>query len=177
MPATTDTTPIFLTSHGIYCGMQVLPIAFASGAPGTTGWPANGLAIYVPLALPFAYNCQRAWWINGGTAAGSVDVGIYSEAGALIVHTGNIAQSGANARQIQAMSTVLQAGSYYLAISLSSSTGTVFRATANIDQGHYRTQGLLQQAAANPLPASMTPATIANLVWPCFGITRTASGF
>lgn len=113
--------------------------------------------------------------VNGGTANGNIDLGVYHMSGAAVITVGATAQSGTNARQYVTAKALLSPGSYYMGLSLSSGTGTTFRSAPTTVL--IRITGCLQEASANPLPSSMTPAAVANAYLPFFGITKTASGF
>lgn len=135
-------------------------------------------ALYLPLWLPFAYPVRRIFWCNGATANGNTDAGIYNESQQLIYSTGATAQAGTNAPQYTTLSPelLLQPGFYWLAISHSNTTGTFFRSQQPGALGA-RAASMYEQAAAHPLPATMTPAAVTGAYVPLMGITRTTSGF
>jgi hypothetical protein len=85
--------------------------------------------------------------------------------------------SGASALQyVDVTDTLLSPGRYYIGCVFSGTlTSRGFGLLTAAPNGQQ--QGLLQQATAYPLPATMTPVAYnANGLYLC-GITRTASGF
>jgi hypothetical protein len=145
-----------------------------TGSPASAAWISANRALYFPLVLPFAYPVKRAWWSNGGTANGTVDLGIFSADGKKLYSTGATTQSGTSAIQYAAVDWLIQPGEYYLALSLSSGTGTIQRST-NITAVALRLTGILREDSAHPLPATMTPAAMASAYVPLFGLTRMSS--
>jgi hypothetical protein len=145
--------------------------AYANATPATGPWPAADLAIYVPIVIKYPFVVRRVFWVNGTTATGNVDCGIYTAAGVKITSTGTTAQAGTSATQSVALAAEyrLSIGTYYLGLALSSATGTTFRAAPGIPV--IALMGCAQEAGATTLPATMTPATIANDYLPVFGIT------
>lgn len=143
-------------------------------------WPVASTAFYVPVYLPWPYPVARVFWYNGSSVASvNVDFGIYTADGTLIYSTGSTARSGASAAQyVTPTSFLLSSGRYYFGHSCDSTTanrGGVASTTGTVARSALA--GLLQEASALPLPATMTPVTIANVYLPLCGITRTASGF
>lgn len=141
-------------------------------AQGSVAWGTANLGIWVPFRIPTGnvFSSARAWLLNGTTANGNVDIGIYDESFARLASTGAVAQSGVGALQdLAALSASLAPGRYYLAISLSSATGTVF--STSVAAAYGAAAGCFQQAAAHPLPATATPALYAQTFVPVFGIS------
>src|SRR5690349_9987725 len=73
--------PLFINSFSFrWSGIQStvtfggLTSSFASAA-----WPSANLAIYVPISIRYAYQVNRVFWYNGGTASGNVDLAIYND--------------------------------------------------------------------------------------------------
>jgi hypothetical protein len=176
MAPTTDTTPVLLSSLSVYCPTLIYPAQNTGFSLAGNNWPTANLAILIPLALPFAYTVRRAFWVNAGAVAGNVDCGIYDANFSRVASTGAVAQAGLNTVQYGTLVTTLQPGSYYLALTLSANTGGFFGSTSMGPVG-MGAAGCVQMAAANPLPATITPVIIANNLWSYFGITRTSSGF
>jgi hypothetical protein len=149
----------------------------AAGTPASFGWGSANAAVYIPLWLPWPYNVRRLFWVNGTTAAGNSDIGIYSPKGAQLYHSGSTANSGASVPQYVTPSPdlLLQPGFYFLAWS---NDGTTTRAFGNLLATITgRMCGLYQQASAEPLPSPATFAAYAGVGLPLIGITNTASGF
>lgn len=170
--------PLFVTTVGRHSSSDnwaANNLALGSMASGV--WPSANLALYMPISFPFPYPAKRAWWVNGTTANGNVDLGLYSAvSGAKLYSTGATLQSGTSATQYVSVDWLVQPGEYFLALSLSSGTGTIFR-TTGASAIVCRMAGVLQEASAHPLPTTMTPVTATNAYWPLFGLTRTTSGY
>lgn len=174
-------TPLFVSTFSRYAGGWDLPSLGSSQQAATITWPVANTAFYVPIALPFPYEVKRVFWVNGSSITSTnMDFGIYAATGTKLYSTGSTAASGASVPQYTTPSPgfVLPPGRYYFALADSSTTssrggqGSVAATVARLAEA-----GVLQQASALPLPASMTGAAVANAVYPLCGITRTASGF
>lgn len=150
-----------------------------SPAVSTFAWPAQNLAIFMPVAVRMPYPVRRVWWV-AGAGAGNYDFGIYSLDGARIYHTGSTAIGTSEKPQYVTPSTpfLLSPGHYYFALANDSATttnrGYGCTATAANDG---RLAGMLQQASAFPLPEVATLAAWASTGMPSCGVTRTDSGF
>jgi len=144
-------------------------------------WPVASTAFYMPIWLPWHYPVARVFWINGSSVTSvNVDFGIYNDDGVLIYNTTSTARAGASVVQYVTPSApfILPPGRYYFAHSCDSiTTNRGGMATSTGTVARYALAGLLQEASALPLPATMTPVTVANVFFPLCGITRTASGF
>jgi hypothetical protein len=148
-----------------------------TAAPATTTW-VNGLGIYIPFRIPFAYEVERMFWINGSTITStSVDAAVYSIDGTLICSTTPTAMVGASTLQYQAPTTVvlLSPGRYYLAWTCNNTTSRANATALATLEG--QVMGIQQQSSVATLPNSMTPVAYAGQGVPFVGITRTASGF
>lgn len=150
--------------------------AIANPASSTLTWVAN-LAVYVPVTLPAPFPVQRLWWYNGSTVTGNVDMGIYSKGGSLIASAGTTAQSGSAVPQYVAKAVLLPPGGYYFALVCSGTTAAI-QGHATWTAANLNLIGVLQQALGSALlPATMSPAAMANALFPYCGITQTPSGF
>lgn len=152
----------------------------AAAALASITWPVANTAFYVPVWLPWTYPVRRVFWINGTSVTSTnMDFGIYSADGERIYSTGSTAASGTSATQyVDVTDFTLGPGRYYFA--LADSSGTANRGgqgSTAFTVARVRMSGVLQEASALPLPASMTPSAVANSCTPACGITRTASGF
>lgn len=177
----TPVTPLFIHTFGEFsAAYDVGVISGLSGSASGT-WPVASTAFYIPVWLPWPYPVKRVFWYNGTSVTSvNVDFGIYSADGTLIYSTGSTARSGSSSAQyVSPTPFVLPAGRYYFAHSCDSTTanrgGVTSTSPANV--ARCALGGLLQEASALPLPATMTPATIANIYIPLVGVTRTDSGF
>ncbi len=136
----------------------------------SAAWPSSNRAIYIPMYLDSDGVVTQLWTMNGATANGDVDMGIYDASGARLTSIGPTAQSGTSAPQVFDITDIyLPAGAYYLARSHSNTTGTNYRMATVAPL--LRMFGLLQQASAGTLPSSMTGTTVASAYWPVCGIT------
>lgn len=138
-----------------------------SAAPGT----ANR-TYYVPISIPSRYLIRRFWWCNGATANGNIDCGIYTRKGVLLANTGSVAQSGATTVQSAAPSGgdfLLDPGSYYLAVQVSSTTATFRRQAPSVSQ--CQCLGVLNETPGGfGLPATATFGSPVAGYIPVFGI-------
>lgn len=174
-----DDTPLFLGVWSFEALGLIMRTMDATSAPASTTWVAN-LAIYFPIFLPWPYQVQRFGWINGATLTGppNIDVGIFAPDGRKLVSTGAVAQSGTSSVQFANASTAtrLSPGPYWVGVSSSGSTALLF-CYGGASVGAMRGMGMMQQASAQPLPATATFATLTNALIPYVCFTRTASGF
>lgn len=172
--------PLFIHTYSVYSA------AFQRRGAGTTGvatitWPVASTAFYIPFFIPWMYPVQRVFWVNGtSTTSTNMDFGIYSESGTRIYSTGSTAAGTVSVPTYTTPGTpfMLSPGRYFFALADSStvaSTGGQGSTTPSVVA--LRQVGVLQEASALPLPATMTGAAVANACYPLCGITRTASGF
>lgn len=144
-------------------GTNVAP----SNATSSATWPAGNLAIYVPFTVWEPFTVTHLAWVNGAAVSGNVDMGIYDEAGTRLTSTGATAQSGTNAIQIVDITDItLGPGLYYMAMSLSSAVGTIWRNAPAVYLSIM--SGVYEQASAHPLPANATFAAPAQTYIPAF---------
>lgn len=172
----TDVMPCFINPWSRYSVGYEARTHGALAAEGSAAWPAANRALYIPFTVTSPYPVRRMWAGNGATASGNIDLGIYSSGGRRLASTGATAQAGTSTLQYVACDILLDPDMYYMALSLSSATGTIRRSAA-LGVEVLRSIGMLQEASAHPLPASMTGATIATAYFPLFGLTSTPSGF
>lgn len=154
---------------------SMLAIAIA-GASGT--WPTANTAFFYPVKLSQARTYTKAWWLNGATAAGNVDVGIYTISGATatrVVASTAVAQSGVSAMQVAGTfaTTTIGPGVYWLAMACSLATATVWR--ANPSGLLPRGCGCFQAATSHPLPSSATVVAFSASLVPVFGFAELAT--
>lgn len=160
--------PVVLTTLSYQMGAHpaVSVSAFASAT-----WPANNQAIFIPFVLSMPELIVKLFVMNGATASGNIDMGIYDDAGTRIVSIGTTAQTGTSAIQaFDITDTQVGPGRFYLALALSSTVGTVFRltsATAN----YASMMGAAEQATAFALPATATFVAPTSSYVPLIGMT------
>jgi hypothetical protein len=174
-------TPLFIHTFTRWGAVRDVSGIIGSISPVSLTWPVANTAFYVPVWLQWPYNVERVFWINGSSVtSANTDFGIYNSDGTRIYSTGSTAQSGVSALQYTTPSPdfILSPGRYYFALANSSitanrgTTGSLAGSTARL-----RLSGILQEASALPLPATMTPAAVANVCMPLCGVTRTTTGF
>lgn len=164
--------PIWQYLPGINSFSGDFGIAFGAIAGGSTpssgAFPAANDALLVPFCLNQSALIKRLFAINGGTASGNIDMGIYAESGAKIVSIGSTAQSGTTTVQFfDITDTFLGPGRYYIAVAMDNTTGTLFRANPSV--ARLQTLGMAKQATAFALPTSITFATVTALYLPLIG--------
>lgn len=142
----------------------------ATAFTSSTAWFANNLSVLIPLRITDTFICTNAWVISGSSAAGHWDVGIYDDSLALVAHTGSTLEVGTVSMQIAALSTTLQPGIYWLAISGDSTalTTAMFTVSTNV-----RTRSLGVRTATSNFPLATTPSLITPTInaIPVFGIS------
>lgn len=144
--------------------------ASASAAPSSVAHGTNNLARGYPLYLGEPAVITKVWWFNGATAAGNIDVGVYTLDGTRLFSSGATAQGTINAiQEVDITDYQLGRGTYYAAISCSLSTATFFSNSYNL---HFsKIMGWWQMATAHPLPASVTIAAMSTAIEPLFGVS------
>lgn len=140
--------------------------------------PVAGNAYFFPVRLGRSRTYTKAWWLNGATAAGNVDVGIYTIAGTTatrIVASTAEAQAGISAMQVAAAftTTTLRPGLYYIALAASLGTATFWRAQTGA-ASYLRPLGCFTAASAHPLPATATVTAMTATYVPVFGFAEWA---
>ncbi len=126
------------------------------------------LAIFVPFSLTRPVRTTLLWTANGAAVSGNMDVGVYDENGVKLISTGAIAQAGVSTLQTFVVaSTQFGPGRFYLALSHSDAIGRYYNAPAPAIT--LKMAGVLQMAAAHPLPATANFATMAFAYLPAFG--------
>lgn len=141
---------------------------FASGA-----FPSANRALFIPFLLFQTTTFINMFSINGSTASGNIDLGIYDPSGTKIVSTGTTAQTGTSTAQVISISpTELAPGQYYMAVALDNGTGTLFRITTGDASTKLQAiTGIAQMASAFVLPASATLTNAASDYIPLIGLT------
>jgi hypothetical protein len=160
-------------------------------SPGAMGAKMDGSAglPLVPTAASALFTQNRAYifpfrlfdvavplkmmWMVGATANGNIDAGIYDSELNRVASTGATAQGTINTVQAVALSATpsLLPGDYFMAISGSSATGTLFRGTTTdelVMPGNMK----YIMASAHVLPATitLTKDSDASPIWPLLAI-------
>lgn len=136
------------------------PLADAASAVGgifnSDAACTASLATFVPIVVRRQVTVYQLGWFNGNTASGNVDVGVYDRNWNRLVSSGSTAQGTISVVQaVDTADVTLPPGLYYLAQVLDNGTGHVFQ--SNLTASYLRAAGVMQQAAAFPLPATVTP--------------------
>lgn len=144
-------------------GAAVLAIASAA-------FPTANKVLYVPIRIPSPIKVLQLYSSNGATASGNIDIGVYSKDGTKIISSGSTAQSGVNARQLfDVTDTQLGRGLYYMGITMSNTTGTLFRAAPSL--AVLMALGLLTQTPGSfGLPANASFGAYVDAYFPICGI-------
>lgn len=164
------------------------PIVISSAVPQSLGvvlnamgfglssvaWGTTNMAIYIPVSISFPVTIVKMFVINGGTASGNIDVGIYDRGGVRLVSSGSTAQAGTVAiQEFNITDTTLNPGTYYLSCALDNTTGTV--EGWGLSGAIARAMGIAIQTSAFALPATATFAAISGTVrYPFIGLTQSA---
>lgn len=147
-------TPLHRASIGVELA------AGNAGAPASAAWGQANTAVFIPFRLLRPATVKKLFWHNGATAAGNVDCGIYTEAGARVVSTGSTAQAVINViQEVDVADVTLAPGCYFIGIVKNDIVGTFFRVTFPTSILHGSIVGIREQAAAFPLPANAVLAT------------------
>lgn len=177
--ASTPTTPVMLHTFNSDIGpWMLMKIAQASANFASQSWTvaAGGanIGIYVPIEVKAAFSAKKMFCMNGGTAAGNVDIGLYTEAFAKVVSMGPTLQSGTTAiQEFDISDTPVAIGRYYLAISLSNATGTLYTTDIGTTTGIsvMKGYGLGTQGSVGTLPSTITPSVPSTQFVPFFGMS------
>lgn len=175
-PQDSQVEPLFISSLGPQSAV-VKVSRTGTVNPASITWVANQ-AVFIPVTLPFPYPVRRVFWGVGSAGGGNVDFGIYNFEGTRLFSTGSTAQSGTSTLQyVDVTDFLLTPGVYYFGYAASGTTN-VSNGSTVATATFQRMAGILQQASALPLPATMASAGAATqAIYPLCGITRTASGF
>lgn len=151
-------------------------VTMSSAASGA--YPSANVAIYVPFVATCRFTARRLFLYNGATASGNLDLGIYDASAdnaprRRLVSSGSTAQSGTNVLQLVDNTDLdIGPGLFFLAIVLDNTTGALFCRVPTAE--FLRAFGVFQEASAFPLPATATPATMAQAYMPYFGLSSSA---
>lgn len=170
-------SPLHVTPFGRWSdiGLMIRQISSPPANPASGAWPANNRALYIPVRFDQTMVYARFFTNNGSNAAGNEDIGVYDSTGTRLVSTGATARSGTSQLQfIDVTDGVFPPGAYYLALVLSSTTGTMIRSSLGTTQ--CRELGILQEdLGGTTLPSTMTPAAAGQGYIPMFGFTSSAT--
>lgn len=165
--ATMGLPPKLVISSASMCSIGPDIAAVGSFGPAGNGtWPSANLAIMWPFTLEVPATVEKVGWMNGTTATGNIDAGIYDTSYAKVVSLGSTAQSGTAAIQVGTLTaTAMDPGRYFMAMSMSSASSTI-DLWEGLSASWIRGFGFAQMASAVPLPSTFTPATYTNNMQP-----------
>lgn len=145
-----------------------------NGTLSAAVWPSANAALYVPFIVEVPFVVKNAA-VRVSVQAGNLDMGVYDEGGTCLVSKGTTAVAAAGLQVVDLSASInngsaspaLGRGTYYFAMSCSSTTASFFR-LANVSIGNLRVCGVRQQATSVPLPANATFAVLALTYCPAF---------
>lgn len=154
-----------------WCSLGVQLAALSNGTATSQTWPTANKALYFPFTLDESTTFTKAFWMNGATVSGNVDIGIYNEAGTKQVSMGSTAQATINSiQEVNIADTTLAAGRYYMALSCDNTTATFY--TWLLASALYsKVLGCAEQTSAFALPSPATLATPTTSSIPVFGFS------
>lgn len=152
--------------HGI--GTELNAIAIAAGV--SAAWPTANKAFYMPFYMPRSGTVTKLWWVNGATASGNLDIGLYRADYTKIISAGSTAQGTISVVQEVDITDTFLAGStlYYIGLSCDNGTATVQRLVPGSVFGEL--SGVMQQTSAFPLPSPAVPAVLSVSYIPICGV-------
>lgn len=176
LPADVGRPPSVVISAASYeaLGGPNLWRLISTSTPGSAVWPAASTMIAYPFSVSQICIAVKMWLQNGATASGNIDIGLYTDAGTLIVSKGSTAQSGAGTRQdFDITDTALSPGiRYYMGLVMDGILGTAVRAVAGTAASQLAALGVVQVASNFPLVTGVTFAKTAQNYLPEFGLSR-----
>lgn len=169
-PPSVSTPLVTVTTMDLVHSIGTDLVAVASAIGGSAVWPAAGRILYIPIYLDEVGSIVKFFFCNGTVAAGTIDIGLYSEAGSKLVSSGATTQAGVSTLQtFDTTDYTAGPGRYYLGICLSSGSATVVRSSPSLSL--QRTMGVLQEAGTATLPASKTGVAPASAFMPLAGFS------
>lgn len=129
------------------------------GSSATGAWFAANDPLAVPFRTRDSMVAVRLGWVNGSSAGGNIDIGIYDASFSRIVSAGSTVGTGSNLWQwVDITDTALQPGTkYYLAMSLDNVTANRIRRYGLAVAGAIAYAGTQDSSTdAHPLPSTLT---------------------
>lgn len=151
-------TPWSVESYGMALSPAGTGIGMLSAVSGVP--IAANRVTYFPFLIYEPVTVVKMSYIVGATASGNVDIGIYGAQGHRLVNSGSTAQGTINTLQeLDITDTTLLPALYFMAITLSSATGTYFRIAANDELLQSSVPLLVETPGSFGLPATATFAS------------------
>ena len=147
-----------------------------TGATTSTAWTTANRAVFIPFYVEMPTTVYQIAVENGGTLGGNLDVGVYDVTGVRLVSSGTTAQAGISVIQkLNVTDTLLNPGTYFMAMSTDSTTATYIGTGAWSGAGEWwRSFGVQEQLTAFVLPATATFANPASTTTTLPNITLSA---
>ncbi len=168
-------TQLTTITSGALMGPRIRTFS-ATVFPNSAAWPAANDAYLIPFEIGFPVYVKEIFFISGTTpGTANFDLGIYDDKFARIVSLGATAATNTTDALQPAgggdiADVALAAGRYYMAMSAAATTITA-RAAVNAN-GFLRALGMFKMAAAHPLPATITAASMGTTAFmPTIGIS------
>lgn len=157
--------------------LESIGAQMAAGGSTLNSWtsasyPSANRAIYIPFEIATPVTVVKLLCVNGGVVSGNVDMGIYDWTGTRLANNGSVAQAGSSGIQsFDITDLLLGAGRFFLAVCLSSSSGSLQR-LAGPSTEQMAAWGVYNQSGANvPLPATASFAKPLSTYIPMIGLT------
>lgn len=143
----------------------------ASGTFNSVAFPTAKKVLYVPIRIPMPLLVTQLFTLNGATASGNIDVGLYTLDGTKLVSSGSTAQAGTTQKQLfNVTDFVLGRGTYYMAVSLDNTTGTITRVSI-VNVFAIQAAGCLTETTGSfGLPATASFASYVDAMVPVAGL-------
>ena len=123
----------------------------------SAAWGTPNLVVYHPFKVSEAAVAKKMSHIVGATASGNADIGIYDSQKNLLVSSGSTAQGSTNTLQeFDITDTLLAPGRYFMALTLSSGTGTAWSVNLIDEIVFVTTPMYVQTPGGFGLPATAT---------------------
>lgn len=155
-----------VSSYGRQSLAATIIYLFTTSSGAAWGLGING-AIYIPFYLEQGRLAQKMG-VQVMTQSGNLDVGIYNESGTKLVSSGSTAVAAAGLQVLDIADTVLNPGTYYMAMAVDNVTAAFKRTSLTAPMG--RVCGVRQQASAFALPSTATFAVYAATYVPWLAV-------
>ena len=161
-----------INTAGLYCIASDIP-AMNAAAGVASAWPSANRAIYVPVIVEsYVTAYQMAFEVT--TQSGNYDIGIYDEAGTLLVAKGSTTVPAIGLAAVDITDTPLTPGTYFLALVMNNTTVAVWRQSAGTS-GSLSVAGVQDQDTAFALPSTATFSTPATAFLPSLAVAIKAT--
>lgn len=159
--------------HVESCGLVLRGTGQSHTAAASGVATAANAVYYFSFLIYEPVTAVKMTYIVGATANGNVDLGIYDAQKNRLVNSGTTAQGATNTLQeLDITDTALTPGLYFMAITLSSGTGTFFRNAPSDDLLQSSMPAYVETTGVFGLPttAAFASATDANPLIPAMAV-------